>query len=63
MYKHLQSMLTIAKNIAGDDLGSIDELGMGVWIPGTDRIKIKGKTDSGKIFELTLEVSECQKSE
>ena len=63
MYKHLQSMLTIAENIAGDDLGSIDELDMGEWIPGTDRIKIKGKTDSGNNFELTLEVSECQKSE
>lgn len=70
MYKCLRKLLDVAENIAGIEdnsfpvgPGKINDMDMREWIPGKNRIQINGKTKEGKDFELTLEVSECQKSE
>ena len=70
MYKYLRKLIDVAESIAGFEEtgypvgpGRINDMDMGDWIEGSKRICVKGKTPSGKNFELTLEVSECQKSE
>lgn len=57
MEKYLRKMLDVAENI-----GSIQSLDMGNWIPGKKRIAFTGTTTDGESYELelTLEVGECK---
>lgn len=68
MYHYFEFVKDLAEHISGvdgafDEVGRIERLEMKEWIPGKHRIQFIGKTTDGEEFELTLEVSECQKSE
>lgn len=70
MYKYLRRMIEVAESIVGFEEGGlpigpgkIEDIDMGSWMINGKRIRINGKTPSGKDFELSLEVTECQKSE
>ena len=70
MYKYLRRMIEVAESIAGFEEGGlpigpgkIEDIDMGNWLKDGERIRINGKTPSGKDFELSLEVTKCQKSE
>lgn len=53
MYQYLKKMLEVA-----EEVGAVNTLDMGEWIPGKDRISIRGETISGKPFELELFIGE-----
>ncbi len=70
MYKYMRRMIEVAESIAGFEEGGlpigpgrIEDIDMGRWLETGKRIRINGKTPSGKDFELSLEVTGCQKSE
>lgn len=52
MYKELKILLEAAEQI-----GCVDQVDMGPWLPGKERICIKGTTGNGKPYELELTVN------
>ena len=70
VYKYLWRMIEVAESIAGFKEGGlpigpgkIEDIDMRNWLQDGKRIRINGKTPSGKDFELSLEVTKCQESE
>lgn len=61
MYEFLRAMMNIADIVKGV-AGTIENVTMGEYLSGQDRIHITGKTGDGQPFALTLEVGEWKKA-
>ena len=69
MYAYHRMLIDVAERIAGIDVdtakssGGVDSLCMTEFGDGKKHHSITGRTANGDMFELILEVSQCQESE
>lgn len=58
IYKHMRHVLNVAENV-----GDIIEIHQGDWLGNSERIDINGKTQDGREFTLTLEITKEAKED
>lgn len=51
IYKYFRSVQGVAENV-----GQIENVRSGEWLPNIEHIRFEGKTSDGRKFELSLEI-------